>query len=331
VGLAFVAGLTAIVEGGTLRATAAGLRVDGADAVTLLVAAGTSYGGGDPMAAVQAQLAAAARRGYSELRAAHLHDHAGLFDRVALDLGTTAAAARPTDERIRDWQTADDPQLVALLFQYGRYLLIASSRPGTQPANLQGIWNDQVRPPWSSNWTLNINAEMNYWPAEVANLAECHTPLFDLIAGLSVHGRHTAATNYGCGGWVAHHNTDIWRQAAPVGDFGHGDPTWANCMDAVPIALASGAGRFANCSTSVCFFRDMRKKSTQKTRNYSRAAAAGCSRYPPASARSSTAPIVSTNARAASTLSSTATRAPGPSASFTKSIFRACSNGASNG
>jgi alpha-L-fucosidase 2 len=114
-----------------------------------------------------------------------------------------------------------------LLFQYGRYLLIASSRPGTQPANLQGIWNEHVRAPWSSNWTLNINAQMNYWPAENTNLAELHTPLLDFIADLAVTGAKTAATNYGARGWTAHHNSDVWRQSAPVGDFGHGDPVWA--------------------------------------------------------------------------------------------------------
>ena len=132
----------------------------------------------------------------------------------------------PTDQRVRTFG-ANDPGLVALHFHYGRYLLIASSRPGGQPPNLQGLWNDEVRAPWSSNYTININTEMNLWPAEVTNLAECHEPLFDLIRGLAVNGQKTARTNYGCGGWVAHHNTDVWRQSAPVGDFGHGDSTWA--------------------------------------------------------------------------------------------------------
>ena len=132
---------------------------------------------------------------------------------------------------------ADDPGLVALHFQYGRYLLIASSRPGGQPPNLQGLWNDEVRAPWSSNWTININTEMNLWPAEVTNLAECHEPLFDLIRGLSTNGRKTARINYGCGGWVAHHNTDIWCQSAPVGDFGHGDSDLGALADVRPLAL----------------------------------------------------------------------------------------------
>ncbi len=158
--------LEAVADGGTVTASDDGLRIEGADAVTLLLAAGTSFNGfehspglhgRDPAEHVQGHLAAALQRSYDNLRGAHLADHERLFDRVALDLGITQAALRPTDERIRDWKQSDDPQLVALLFQYGRYLLIASSREGTQPANLQGIWNNQLRPPWSSNWTVNIN------------------------------------------------------------------------------------------------------------------------------------------------------------------------------
>jgi len=119
------------------------------------------------------------------------------------------------------------PALAALYFQYSRYLLIASSRPGTQPANLQGIWSHEIRPPWSANWTANINAQMNYWHAETCNLAECHEPLFDLIAGIARNGTATARVNYGLPGWVSHHNVDLWRQSAPVGE-GSGSPTWAN-------------------------------------------------------------------------------------------------------
>ncbi len=235
-GMTFAVCLNATTEGGRVTAAEGGLRVEEADAVTLILTAATSFNGfdrssyrdgRDPTSRARADLAAAVTRPYAALRAAHIADHARLFDRVTLDLGTTEAALRPTDERIRDWQRADDPQLVTLLFQYGRYLLIASSRPGTQPANLQGIWNDQVRPPWSSNWTININTQMNYWPVETTNLAECHTPLLDFIGDLSGPGRKTAAANYGCGGWVAHHNADLWRQTAPPGDDGHGDPVWA--------------------------------------------------------------------------------------------------------
>ncbi len=147
--------------------------------------------------------------------------------RVAFDVGsTTAKADLPTDERIASLG-ASDPQLVRTLFDYGRYLLIASSRAGTQPANLQGIWNDQVRPPWSSNYTININTEMNYWPAESANLAELHEPMLSFVRDLSVTGVKTASVNYGARGWVAHHNADLWRQSAPVGNYGEGDPVWA--------------------------------------------------------------------------------------------------------
>jgi alpha-L-fucosidase 2 len=235
-GMRFAACLHAVAEGGRVSATGAGLRVEGADAVTLYLAAATSFGGYDqapgrtgidPLALAHRQLADAIAQPYAALRQAHIDDHQRLFRRVTLDLGSTSAAAQPTDERIQGFQSADDPQLIALLFQYGRYLLIASSRPGTQPANLQGIWNEHLRAPWSSNWTININTQMNYWPAEPTNLAECHAPLFDMIADLSRNGRATAEANYGCRGWVAHHNADLWRQSAPVGDFGHGDPVWA--------------------------------------------------------------------------------------------------------
>ncbi|HEU5097730.1 MAG TPA: glycoside hydrolase family 95 protein [Roseiflexaceae bacterium] len=235
-GMRFAACLQAIAEGGRVSATSAGLRVEGADAVTLYLAAATSFGGYDqapgrtgidPLARARQQLADAAALPYAALRQAHVEDHQRLFRRVTIELSSSPAAAQPTDERIRAFQSADDPQLVTLLFQYGRYLLIASSRPSTQPANLQGIWNDHLRPPWSSNWTININTQMNYWPAEPTNLAECHTPLFGMIADLSRNGRATAEVNYGCRGWVAHHTADLWRQSAPVGDFGHGDPVWA--------------------------------------------------------------------------------------------------------
>jgi alpha-L-fucosidase 2 len=224
-GMSFAVHLAVAAEGATVMATTQGLRVDGADTVTLFVAAATSFSdfdrnpgasGGDPVPQVRQQIAATQQQRYAALREAHIADYTALFNRVTLDLGTTPAAERPTDERIRDWQQSDDPHLLTLLFQYGRYLLIACSRPGTQPANLQGIWNEQLQAPWSANWTININTEMNYWPAEVTNLAECHQPLLDLIADLSVAGSATATTNYGCRGWVAHHNTDLWRHTAPV-------------------------------------------------------------------------------------------------------------------
>lgn len=169
-------------------------------------------------------IAKAMTLGHESLRIRHEADHQSLFSRVRLDLGSTSNAELPTDERLQSYQTGvQDPGLEALYFQYGRYLLMASSRPGTQPANLQGIWNHQVEPPWHSDYTININTEMNYWPAEVCNLSECHEPLFDLLQDLSQTGRRTARILYGARGWTAHHNVDIWRTTTPTG----GDASWA--------------------------------------------------------------------------------------------------------
>jgi alpha-L-fucosidase 2 len=143
-------------------------------------------------------------------------DYQRLFRRVSLDLGTTDAAAPPTDERIRNFPTSDDPALAALYFQFGRYLLISCSRPGGQPANLQGLWNDSMTPPWDSKYTININTEMNYWPADSCNLGECVQPLAGMVLDLAQTGKRTAAVMYGAGGWVTHHNTDLWRATGPV-------------------------------------------------------------------------------------------------------------------
>ncbi|MBX3083522.1 MAG: glycoside hydrolase family 95 protein [Anaerolineae bacterium] len=250
-GIGFEVQVRCVVNGGTLSADSDKLNITGADSVLLLLSAGTSFAGYDKhpvrdgkdqaVAASQA-LQAALMQPYEVLQQRHLEDHQRLFRRVTLDLGSSAYAALPTDERLMQCRLDQslsldaylvaarikhDPQMEMLLFQYGRYLLIASSRPGTQPANLQGIWNDMIRPPWSANYTLNINAEMNYWMAESANLAECHSPLFDFIAGLSLTGSKTAHLHYGARGWVAHHNSDVWRHSAPVGET-KGSPTWAN-------------------------------------------------------------------------------------------------------
>lgn len=235
-GLHFAAALTAVAHGGAVQTDETGLHVTNADAVTLYLTAASGFMGFDQIpgrasaevaATVQAALRTVAGNPYAELVAAHLADHQALFRRVALDLGVTAAASLPTDERIRAFQQDNDPHLLTLLFQYGRYLLITSSRPGTQPANLQGIWNDMIRPPWSSNYTININTQMNYWPAESTNLAECHQPLLDFISELSINGAETARVNYGCRGWTAHHNSDFWRHTGQVGAYGTGDPVWA--------------------------------------------------------------------------------------------------------
>jgi alpha-L-fucosidase 2 len=219
--LRFQARLRVLAEGGEVSTLGASVNVQRADAVTILMAAATSYRGhddvsGDPVALVAAALDTAAQRSFEDLRAAHVAEHQRLFRRVALDLGTTDAARRPTDERIRDFARAADPQLAALYFQFGRYLLLSSSRPGTQPANLQGIWNDKLDPPWGGKYTININTQMNYWPAEVTNLAECVEPLLRLVRELSVTGARTARSMYGARGWMAHHNTDLWRASAPI-------------------------------------------------------------------------------------------------------------------
>ena len=178
---------------------------------TILLTAGTSYAGEDPAPSCAERLTAVAAKTYAEIRAAHIDEHQRLFRRVALDLGGPERAAIPTDERLAAVQKgADDPQLVALYCQYGRYLLLSSSRPGTLPANLQGIWADGLAPPWQADYHSNINIQMNYWPAEVCNLSECHEPLFDFIDRLRVPGARTAQVEYGCRGWVAHYTTDAW-------------------------------------------------------------------------------------------------------------------------
>ena len=249
-GMRFEVQLRVLPTGGSVSKDDGSLSIAGADLVLLLLSAGTSFAGYDKSPAREGRsesalasqyLQAALKQPYEALLRRHTEDHQRLFRRVTIDLGSSAYATLPTDERLlecridqslplemylREAQAHHDPQMEAMLFQYGRYLLIASSRPGTQPANLQGIWNDMIRPPWSANYTLNINAEMNYWMAETANLGECHLPLFDFVVGLSETGRKTADLHYGARGWVAHHNSDLWRHSAPVGEL-HGNPVWA--------------------------------------------------------------------------------------------------------
>jgi alpha-L-fucosidase 2 len=226
-GVKFEARLRVLADGGKVTAADDAVTVEGADSATLLLAAATSFRnyhdiGADPAERCAAALTSAAGKPFADLLGAHEEDHRRLFRRVSLDLGLTEAASLPTDERLKAVARADDPALEALYFQFGRYLLIASSRPGGQPANLQGLWNDQVKPPWDSKWTTNINTEMNYWPAEVTNLPECHGPLFDLIDEAAVTGRKTAQVHYDCRGWVLHHNTDLWRGTAPINNSNHG-------------------------------------------------------------------------------------------------------------
>ncbi|MFF2017341.1 glycoside hydrolase N-terminal domain-containing protein [Paenibacillus sp. NPDC058177] len=235
-GMAFEGQLTVKAEDGKVTVDGSGVHVLDATAATFYFSAATGFNGYDKIpgkegkdasAIAASHLAGAVDKSYPVLREAHVADYRSLFDRVKLSLGKSLAAEdMSTEQRITTY-AAKDPGLVELLFHYGRYLLIASSRPGTQAANLQGIWNAFTRPPWSSNYTLNINTEMNYWPAEICNLAECHEPLLEMIGNLAKNGAETARVNYGTRGWTAHHNADLWAQTAPVGDFGDGDPSWA--------------------------------------------------------------------------------------------------------
>ena len=195
--------------------------ITGADSVTLLIAAATSYKNyhdvsGDPTAITKARLAAASKKSFDELRAAHIADYQKLFRRVQLTLDTDEALNLPTDARIKNFANGNDPQFATLYFQFARYLLISCSRPGGQAATLQGLWNDSMTPPWDSKYTININTEMNYWPAENGNLAECVEPLTQMVLEMAETGKRTAKIHYGAGGWVAHHNTDLWRATAPV-------------------------------------------------------------------------------------------------------------------
>jgi alpha-L-fucosidase 2 len=226
-GLKFESRLGVTAEGGKVIVADDRLSVEGADAAMLVLAGATSFKNysditADPAARCEAVMKAVAGKTFDGMLKAHVADHQRLFRRVAVDLGHTAAAGLPTDQRLKAVSKQDDPSLASLFFQFGRYLMIASSRPGTQPANLQGIWNDLLRPPWDSKWTVNINTEMNYWPVEVTNLSECHEPLFDLIADCVVTGRKVAQAHYGCKGWVLHHNTDLWRGTAPINASDHG-------------------------------------------------------------------------------------------------------------
>lgn len=210
-----------VLTDGRHTADAGEIVVRDASEATLLIAVATSFVrfddvSGDPERITRAQIAAAAAKSYAELRAAHVADYRALFRRVDLDLGWTEAARLPTNERIANFAGGKDPQLAALYYQFGRYLLISSSRPGSQPANLQGLWNDSLNPPWQSKYTININTEMNYWPAESGNLAETVEPLIAMVEDLTVTGARTAERMYGARGWVVHHNTDLWRASAPI-------------------------------------------------------------------------------------------------------------------
>ena len=212
--------LRAVNEGGKVEISGADVVVTGANAATLLLVAATDYRGGDPAVACNHYLTRAAKP-YDALKSAHLADHEKLFRRVevvfAPPAGDPAVENLPTDERLaRLKKGQEDPGLSALYFQFGRYLLMGSSRPGTMAANLQGIWNELMSPPWDSKYTTNINLQMNYWPAEVGNLTETTGPLFDLVRMSLDSGRRTAKEMYGARGFAFHHNIDAWADTAPV-------------------------------------------------------------------------------------------------------------------
>ncbi len=204
------------------------LSVSGAKTATIYLVAATNYVNykdvsGNPEQKTTEILDKAAKITYDQIRKAHIADYQKLFNRFDVQFSENGQAKLPTNERIVAFsKEANDPQLLALYIQYGRYLLISSSRPGNQPANLQGIWNDQLAPPWDSKWTVNINTEMNYWPAEIANLSECQEPLYKMIAECAETGKTVAKEHYNATGWVLHHNTDIWRGAAPINASNHG-------------------------------------------------------------------------------------------------------------
>lgn len=240
-GMRFQVRLKALNTGGSVQADTSGITVKNATEVLLFVSAATSFNGFDKCPDSQGKdenkiagdyLQAAVKKNWQGLLAAHFADYRKYFNRVSFTLAAPADnsnAGLPTDERLLHYtEGTADPALETMYFQFGRYLLISCSRPGRPAANLQGIWNKELRPPWSSNYTTNINVQMNYWPAEEVNLSEMHLPLMDFIKDVSVTGALTAKEFYHAQGWALHHNSDIWALSNPVGDLGKGDPMWAN-------------------------------------------------------------------------------------------------------
>lgn len=215
-------GITRIkLDNGKLEQTDNSLIVKNANAVTIFISIATNFNNYNDVSGNEVERAAdymntAFGKSYETLKKKHIASYQKYFNRVKLDLGTTPADDLPTDERLKNFRNTNDPQFVALYYQYGRYLLISSSQPGGQPANLQGIWNNSLTPAWDSKYTININAEMNYWPAEKTNLSELHQPFLQMVKDLAVTGQETAKTMYGTRGWMAHHNTDIWRATGAV-------------------------------------------------------------------------------------------------------------------
>ncbi len=234
-GMAFEVQAQVLLEDGGTKMQQGKLKVEGASSATIILAAATGFRGFEKFPETSPEKSAkkcrsaikkASRKPYEQLLKAHVKDHGKLYKRVEIELGNSREekSRLPTDARLESLvKGEEDPGLISLYFQYNRYLLIASSRKGSQPANLQGIWNYELRPAWSSNWTTNINTQMNYWLAETCNLAECHEPLFHMLEELQTTGNITAKVHFGLDGWVVNHNVDIWRNSAPV----KGDPQWA--------------------------------------------------------------------------------------------------------
>src|SRR5688572_8035122 len=241
-GMNFEVHVKVVAKDGTVKAAGDQLLVQNASAVTIYLSDATSFNGfnkspgkegKDPSIEAQANLQKAVAKSFEQLRLEHIKDYKSLFNRVVLDLGGDAEKIKlPTNERLKRYAASpDDYQLQTLYYQYGRYLMIAASRPGSRPTNLQGIWNDHVQPPWGSNYTTNINTEMNYWPAENTNLSECHLPLFSFMNELAINGAKTAKINYHINeGWVVHHNSDLWAKTSPPGGYEwdpKGMPRWS--------------------------------------------------------------------------------------------------------
>jgi alpha-L-fucosidase 2 len=222
----YEARLKAVAEGGTVKVDDTDLIIENADAVTLYIVAATNFinykdVSADCQERVEKYLKGIEGKSYNRIKEAAVRDYKSLFDRVTITLPSTMTSFLPTDERLKSFDAVSDPQLASLCYQFGRYLLISSSRPGTQPANLQGIWNKDMNPSWDSKYTTNINTEMNYWPAETGNLSELTEPLIKMVKELTDQGGQVAKEHYGARGWVFHQNTDIWRVAAPMDG-----PTW---------------------------------------------------------------------------------------------------------
>ncbi len=225
--LIFETRLKVLNEGGQLKVEGNSISVENANNASLFLVAATSFVSyndisGDPAQRCREYLDNLEGKSFKQLRESHIADYQNLFNRVGLDLGKSEISSRPTNQRLDSFYEDADPSMVSLLYQFGRYLLISSSRKGTQPANLQGIWNHKLAPPWDSKYTININTEMNYWPAEMTNLSELADPVIQLVEDLSFTGKSVARQHYKLDGWVTHHNTDIWRGAAPINHSNHG-------------------------------------------------------------------------------------------------------------